>query len=63
MAWRTLCMRVLGTIRTPSAIPATPMAINLVYVTNSMGHIHLEEEDNELDEEVFDQGKGEGSPA
>ena len=56
-------MRVLGTIRTPSAILATPMAVNLVYVTNSMGHIHLEEEDNELDEEVFDQGKGEGLPA
>lgn len=56
-------MHMLGTIRTPSAIPATPMAINLMYVTNSIGHIHLEEEDNELDEEVFDQGKGEGLPA
>lgn len=62
-ARHALCTCTLGTIRTPSAVPTTPTAINLVYVTDDMGRVHLEEDNTELDEAEFDQGKGEGSPA
>ena len=43
-------------------MPTATTAVNLVYITDSMSQVHIEEYNNELDNEEINQEKGEGSP-
>lgn len=63
--WRSLCSRELGPIRAPNAAVLQPTAVNLVYITDHMGRVHLGggEYDDETQNLDGEQGNGEGSSA
>lgn len=60
--WRALCSRELGTIRAPNANHLPPTAVNLVYITDELGHVHIGGYDEDTQNED-EQGNGEGSSA